>query len=489
MPLPSLYDLRDCVNKVKIHKARDAFIASIDEEEVCNLASSYHKYGGHCQPFQPPARGSYNICFFVQFDDGEKWVVRIPLLPCLALGAKSKLESEVATMLVVSKRTSIPIPRVIAYRLGDGQSPLSSFLILEYVEGRKLSYIDIDSLTDTQLNNFYRSLASVYIQLRRLEFPSIGCLLCNEEGPVVSKMNASVDINVQELDGWDPSAIQTGYYGQSGVLASAGAYTSMLLQLADNAFAKNPSSVTEDEKTGADRLYHHNLFRQYAEKWVDPRFEHGPFVLAHGDLEPFNFLVDDDARIACVLDWEWSRVVPIQFFTPPLWFSTPNPCVVSYRIGYERFLEKFDKFSVVVRTVEKEMYGNEQLSDEWEKAKPDGGFLVAHALENWTVMDYFAARFIHWKWYNASHLEERIQKFMDEDPTRKTFIAKKLEEGAAYDAAIEMLKNAENDVGGGFSKTITTYAAKLADWQTVLGGGVLLILGASYVIGYRLLRH
>jgi aminoglycoside phosphotransferase (APT) family kinase protein len=44
----------------------------------------------------------------------------------------------------------------------------------------------------------------------------------------------------------------------------------------------------------------------------------GPFVLVHGDLELFNLLVDDNMDIIAVLDWEWSRVVPRQFFIPPL---------------------------------------------------------------------------------------------------------------------------------------------------------------------------
>ncbi len=92
--------LRDFIAKTRIHKERDAFIASIREEQVCNLASS-HRRGDRCRCFKAPVRGSYNVCFFVKFDDGEKWVVRIPLAPCLAFGAKSKLESEIVTMLYV----------------------------------------------------------------------------------------------------------------------------------------------------------------------------------------------------------------------------------------------------------------------------------------------------------------------------------------------------------------------------------------------------
>jgi hypothetical protein len=101
MASPGAAERRDQIVKKRIHKERDAFIASISEEQVCNLASS-HRHGDRCQYFKAPVRGSFNICFFVEFDDGAKWVVRIPLGPCLAAGAKSKLESEIATMLYVN---------------------------------------------------------------------------------------------------------------------------------------------------------------------------------------------------------------------------------------------------------------------------------------------------------------------------------------------------------------------------------------------------
>jgi hypothetical protein len=97
--------LRDRIVQSRVHRERDQFIAAIHEDDVCHLASSYHN-GDFCSFFKPPARGSYNICYFVRFpsshsssEDAEKWVVRVPLAPCLAYGSRTKLESEVATML------------------------------------------------------------------------------------------------------------------------------------------------------------------------------------------------------------------------------------------------------------------------------------------------------------------------------------------------------------------------------------------------------
>lgn len=100
MPSAGPQQLRDSIIKARVHSQRDEFIAAIHEEKVCELASSY-RHGDRCSYFAPPVRGSYNICYFVTFEDAERWVVRIPLAPCLAFPAKEKLESEIATMSYV----------------------------------------------------------------------------------------------------------------------------------------------------------------------------------------------------------------------------------------------------------------------------------------------------------------------------------------------------------------------------------------------------
>jgi hypothetical protein len=162
-------------------------------------------------------------------------------------------------------------------------------------------------------------------------------------------------------------------------------------------------------------------------------------------LEPYNLLVNDEMEVVCVLDWEWSRIVPLQFFKPPLWLTSPDTTILAIEYAYRMYLEQFDKFLSVVRTLEKERYGNELLSNEWAEAKLKSGFLVANALENWTDIDWFAYRYIHWKWYRGRELKERIRAFVDEDPTRKAFIAEKLREGMAYTAEMERLKHDTGD--------------------------------------------
>ena len=106
--------MRDQIIEARIRKEREEFIDSI-KDHICALASLYHN-GDRCKFFKDFQRGSYNVCFFVQFfrikaqetltghdgsnnaPDGDRWVVRVPLASYLAMEPWEKVESEVAVM-------------------------------------------------------------------------------------------------------------------------------------------------------------------------------------------------------------------------------------------------------------------------------------------------------------------------------------------------------------------------------------------------------
>lgn len=201
--------------------------------------------------------------------------------------------------------------------MDDGSEPLSTFLILEFIQGDRISFAHMQNMTSEQRANPYTSLADIYMQLRRLEFPSIGNLVPHPHGFRVGKMNMSMDINMQEVEGLEPSVIQAFFYSKKGLLMSVNDHVSMLQKIAYNAFFRSRIGVEED--MGADALYHLDMFRKYAQEWVDACLDRGPLVVVHGDLQPHNLIVDENMAILAVLDWDWSRVVPLQLFTPPLW--------------------------------------------------------------------------------------------------------------------------------------------------------------------------
>jgi Phosphotransferase enzyme family len=317
------------------------------------------------------------------------------------------------------------------------------------------------------------------------------------EGFDVRKKTNTIDMNMQELEGLQPSNIQTSFYNDKSLLTSANNYVAMLLQIADNAFVEGRSSVFEKDQ-GEDALYHLHIFREYAKGWIDCRLDQGPFVLVHGDLEPFNLIVNENMDITSVLDWEWSRVVPLQFFKPPLWLKIPDTTKLAWNFVYNDYLKSFDQFLDILRTREREKYGNELLSDEWAKAKENSGFLVANALENWTDMDWFANRYINWKCYQGkADLDKRVKAFM-KNPVHKTLIARKLREGIAYRVEVDRLEDTTIEVAPSYSDKPASAIMKHFLYQlwedtisfspTVLAlGGAIIITGTSYLLVKRII--
>lgn len=83
----------------RIDAERRRFIESIADSDVLQLALSHNPSKGRCFFFQPTIHGSYNICYFVEFSGSqERWVIRVPIRPCLARGGRARLASEVTTM-------------------------------------------------------------------------------------------------------------------------------------------------------------------------------------------------------------------------------------------------------------------------------------------------------------------------------------------------------------------------------------------------------
>ncbi|KAI0017315.1 hypothetical protein F4780DRAFT_755837 [Xylariomycetidae sp. FL0641] len=114
---------------------------------------------------------------------------------------------------LITERTDVPIPPLVVCNLSDTPEFLSLFLILELVEGRALpTAASMRSLTKTVHENLDSSLASIYSQLRRLDFPSLGYLLQVNGEFEVCEPPTLPDIHAQELEGQESVDILSLFY-------------------------------------------------------------------------------------------------------------------------------------------------------------------------------------------------------------------------------------------------------------------------------------
>ncbi|EEP80947.1 predicted protein [Uncinocarpus reesii 1704] len=274
----------DQLTRHLLDKEVKEFIDSIDPSLVCKLASSLHPEKKPCQIFSDTKRGSYNICFPVEFTDHEsaqrpeQWMIRIPLLPRLAFPEEKNAK-------YIAEKTTIPIPRIFGYTITRDNLLGLPFLALEYITGKTLHGTDVPRLSKELRSHLFGQLSEIYIQLYRQQFSQIGALTLDSNDE-----NSTVDY----------------------------AYT--VLKLVFNDFYRGKDSVS-GEKDAWNYLYGIFASQGIVMEWVDQAYNHGPFILMHGDLRPPNIFVDENLNIVSVIDWEWSHTVPSQMFLPPSWIT------------------------------------------------------------------------------------------------------------------------------------------------------------------------
>jgi hypothetical protein len=297
--------MRDFMKLDKIEEERDEWVAALDDTEILQLASSV-RGGDPCTIFQPRKHGSFNVCFFVEFDSpSERWVVRIPMPMCVPKAMRDeKTEVELATMRYVSAKTTIPIPRVHAYAFSDTGLNGLPYIIMDYVDGRSLKdldygtgptwgYLMVGNAQTPASKRLHEQLADVYVQLRQLQFPKIGALglpsrdtsalSCDADQIHVSNRPLLIDMALQEIDGLDPGKILP----PRNPLNTAKAFADALLSLAANKLEKEADQEL-DEKEPGTVLYAAHHFKQFVlEEWLDRTVDEGPFVLSMLDLHLF----------------------------------------------------------------------------------------------------------------------------------------------------------------------------------------------------------
>jgi hypothetical protein len=116
------------------------------------------------------------------------------------IDADEKVEVGVATMKLVRRRTTIPIPEIKAWGLAaDNPLGIGPFIIMDFVEG--VSVADIlqnpdarimrDDVSGKTLEIIFRQTVNFLLQLSKLSFPSIGSLT-SDSGTARGGFDASV---------------------------------------------------------------------------------------------------------------------------------------------------------------------------------------------------------------------------------------------------------------------------------------------------------
>lgn len=114
----------------------------------------------------------------------------------------------------------------------------------------------------------------------------------------------SIEANGQDIEGLRAS--QVWKPATAPMYTSARAYCDSVMCLAKNGFARARYAVY-DVGDAEEVLFWLHAARHFVfSKWLDPHLDRGPFVLAHGDFQPANLIVDPSSLdlVAVLIYWK-----------------------------------------------------------------------------------------------------------------------------------------------------------------------------------------
>lgn len=153
--------------------------------------------------------GSFNWSCRVRFKDSVEWLVRFPV-PGRVMDGDEKLYREVAVMYLISEKTNIPVPKVHAWGLSKHNVlGLGPFIIMDHISGgESLGHlwrvgpeerILRDDISERDLRTVYRQIAGFYLELSKLEFPTVGSLSIKDDGSIRSD-SGPLTLKMQEIE-------------------------------------------------------------------------------------------------------------------------------------------------------------------------------------------------------------------------------------------------------------------------------------------------
>ena len=253
-----------------------------------------------CKVDPKPARGSYNLVFFIDFDDGKSWVLKLPANGhprCWDNFAAGALESEAFTMRWIREKTTIPVPGVYGFDTSMDNPIGCPYIMMEYIKGQSLYQGWFNpQASPARLEQFraraLQTIAAAMVQLHNFRFHTSGSLCFGVDGKPYGFQSAKV------VDFLGTAARSQDDPIMDALFAKKGPFKDPMEFLL---FNLNRRQSMYSDSARVRGLYESlRLFTQ----WTLEPVSGGPyqFVLGHPDFDIQNILVKEDGTLCGILD-------------------------------------------------------------------------------------------------------------------------------------------------------------------------------------------
>ncbi|KAJ4309092.1 hypothetical protein N0V84_011711 [Fusarium piperis] len=232
------------------------------------------------------ASGFNNLALEVAFSDNVYWIARIPH-QALDDGARTSMLSEIATMKIIQKHTTIPIPRVFDFEASADQPFGYPYVFMEFRGGRTLPNSLATAVPPQHHTKVAKQLANVFAELQNLTFSRIGRLWCGEDADQ------------------PPEIIPMDWHSSPGPLDTS-------LEYFYNQRQGENREIVAMHPDDLDWLTACWVLKNTLTHIIIEDRVRGPFPLCHLDLHFGNMLFDDEYNLTGVIDWSSAQAAPLE---------------------------------------------------------------------------------------------------------------------------------------------------------------------------------
>ncbi|KNG86154.1 hypothetical protein ANOM_006593 [Aspergillus nomiae NRRL 13137] len=250
--------------------------------------------------------GSNNILIPLEFNTGEKWILKIPVhgYPGGFNDMHARvLIAEASTMQFLRRKTTMPIPTVFSFSATLDNDLGCPYILMQYIDGKSTRHVWFNEELDAATLERHRTqvlldLSKIMLQLNQFTFSEAGSpTFDNSNNPIgvgplrVIDMPAMLE-ELRKNDVWDTII-------QSEIEPSSDPKAWMLCMF------ERHEPPDDKFSQGAHRLLKHFI------EWLPwSEFTKEPFVLTHPDFNFQNILVSDEGKVCALIDWEGVSTVP-----------------------------------------------------------------------------------------------------------------------------------------------------------------------------------
>jgi hypothetical protein len=292
-------------------------LASIRQENIVSFCIETREriepsFGKQSNPSQrqnaaldPILFGSYHALFPIRFQDGVRWILKVPMVGTrdhFDSSSAAALRSEALTMRLIRKSTSIPVPEVFAFDSSLDNELGVPFVLMSFVDGASAYDVWFDkTIAPEELQarraQILEDLAAAMIQLDRFAFKTGGAPVFDEDG-VITEIGPMRCIDHQRM----LERLRTNNDDETPLFYTAGPF------LSPQAFCRHAID-REDPPTKPLHQGVQKLLQLFLD-WIPHLQAEIPFVLTHPDFNFQNVLVSSQGRLQSLIDWDGVTAVP-----------------------------------------------------------------------------------------------------------------------------------------------------------------------------------